>query len=513
MHLSHTLLSVTAIVGMTVAPAPGTGIPTAATVDVRSHGARLDGRDDSSALVAAIEALPLSGGTVLIPGILSLGRPGWAGIAVRGRSGVTIAGSDTGSGFRVLHRPSQTIQSGGGESVALLRVSDSDSVAVRGLDFDGNGVQTVFVALDNVSRSAIWGNRFHDTPEDMKTHRIAPAVQSNGGKANDYSGNLFRNVDYGLGLGGWGAGKGDADSSVRGNVFEDVLNDGVLIGGMRITVSGNKFCGCGRSAIIIGETHSEQGSSQVLVEGNTIRDCRWHGIQSDLTPPARLEQVTITGNTFDNNLLSGAFLHHMNRTTFTYNRVSRGRWGIAGAGVDGLTVEGNMFFSQTEAGIQLTQDRKHPVANITIRGNRIQTDPHRGAGIYIPAQSTGPGNRNADIRGNHVEAHGYALWIWNGLRAVIISGNVLRGGGADLRVDDEAYRTYGDNNSYSTWAGRKIGYVRDGKRHNFSAKPPDAGSWEVGDWFHREPPVPGKPIGWVCVEAGTPGKWVAKDSP
>jgi hypothetical protein len=485
----------------------------ATVVDVRTHGAKMDGTNDVDALNAAIAAIPASGGTVLIPGVMGLGSKGWKGIYIRGRSDLTIAGSGSGSGIRVLHRPSQTIQSGGGESFAVLRIADGSNITVNGLDFDGNGVQAVFVALDNVSRSRVLGNRFRNTPEDETTPRIAPAVQSNSGKGNVYTGNVFRNVDYGLGLGGWGRGKGDADSVVRENSFVDILNDGLLIGGSGITVTGNVFNGAGRCAVIIGETFGRTGSSRIDVEGNAIRDSRWHGVQADLTLPARLDRIRISENIFDNNLLSGAFLQNMTRSIFRENIVTGGQRGVMGSAVDNLVIEGNRFAGQTVAGIQFTQDNAYFVANLVLSNNFIRTGPRGGHGIYIPAQPAGAGNRNAVIQGNSVTASGYAIWIWNGFRNVRISNNVLSGNTSDLRVDDDAYSTYGDNNVYATTSGNKIGYISDGKRHNFGKGPPRSGTWAVGDRFLRDPIERGKPKGWVCVEGGTPGTWISEEYP
>ena len=143
----------------------------AMVVDVRSHGAKLDGTDDAPALNAAISAIPAWGGTVLIPGMMGLGSKGWTGIAVRGTSGLSIVGTGADSGIRVLHRPSQEIQSGGGTSLSVLKISDSARVMIRALDFDGNGVQSSFIAFDNVIDSTIRDIRFHDTPEEGPMRR------------------------------------------------------------------------------------------------------------------------------------------------------------------------------------------------------------------------------------------------------------------------------------------------------------------------------------------------------
>lgn len=44
---------------------------------------------------------------------------------------------------------------------------------------------------------------------------------------------------------------------------------------------------------------------------------------------------------------------------------------------------------------------------------------------------------------------------------------------------------------------------------SFGASAPASGTYARGHYVHNTAPVPGGPLGWVCVTAGTPGVWHA----
>lgn len=46
-----------------------------------------------------------------------------------------------------------------------------------------------------------------------------------------------------------------------------------------------------------------------------------------------------------------------------------------------------------------------------------------------------------------------------------------------------------------------------GRLHAYDESYPTAGTYRIGDTIWNSNPQPGKPIGWVCVRAGTPGTW------
>lgn len=47
-----------------------------------------------------------------------------------------------------------------------------------------------------------------------------------------------------------------------------------------------------------------------------------------------------------------------------------------------------------------------------------------------------------------------------------------------------------------------------GRRIEFATAPPGAGTYEVGDITWNTTPTAGKPIGWTCLTAGSPGTWM-----
>src|SRR5258705_13457672 len=76
--------------------------------DVRNFGAACNGAsDDAPALQAAINALPSSGGNLLIPCKLGIGS---AGVKLASKSNITVRGTAAGAGIRSLAPTGQGAQ-------------------------------------------------------------------------------------------------------------------------------------------------------------------------------------------------------------------------------------------------------------------------------------------------------------------------------------------------------------------------------------------------------------------
>lgn len=46
------------------------------------------------------------------------------------------------------------------------------------------------------------------------------------------------------------------------------------------------------------------------------------------------------------------------------------------------------------------------------------------------------------------------------------------------------------------------------RMHQYLSSVPDAGTWSRGDVVWNAEPEAGKPVGWICVRAGSPGTWL-----
>lgn len=66
-------------------------------------------------------------------------------------------------------------------------------------------------------------------------------------------------------------------------------------------------------------------------------------------------------------------------------------------------------------------------------------------------------------------------------------------------------------NLFSASPGKSVEVLNNfsGRRVEFGTAPPGAGTYEVGDITWNTTPTAGKPIGWTCLTAGTPGTWMA----
>jgi hypothetical protein len=52
-------------------------------------------------------------------------------------------------------------------------------------------------------------------------------------------------------------------------------------------------------------------------------------------------------------------------------------------------------------------------------------------------------------------------------------------------------------------------YLNNGKKVAYASTIPTTGTWNVGDIVYQSTVTKGKPIGWICTTAGTPGTWNA----
>lgn len=69
----------------------------------------------------------------------------------------------------------------------------------------------------------------------------------------------------------------------------------------------------------------------------------------------------------------------------------------------------------------------------------------------------------------------------------------------------EGQMLYDTTFNYPRWWNHRTERWMDALPRSSAA--PTSGTWAYGDIVFTDTPVSGQPIGWICIEAGTPGKW------
>ncbi|MEO7653027.1 MAG: hypothetical protein ABIZ80_21405, partial [Bryobacteraceae bacterium] len=109
-----------------------------AQVDIRAFGAACDGfTDDRAAVQAAIDSLPVTGGSIVVPCRAAIAAPG---ISLRTKSNVTVRGLAAGNGFKSLSYGTQGVI---GFGPVLFVVAGCTSCTIKDLEFDGAGLNGV----------------------------------------------------------------------------------------------------------------------------------------------------------------------------------------------------------------------------------------------------------------------------------------------------------------------------------------------------------------------------------
>src|SRR5258706_7902013 len=171
--------------------------------DVRNFGAACNGAsDDAPALQAAINALPSSGGNLLIPCKLGIGS---AGVKLASKSNITVRGTAAGAGIRSLAPTGQGAQGFG--PVAFL-VQFCSRCTIRDMEFDGNNVGVVPLGLDRSTDSVVQNNNIHNVGMVA-----GGAVVSTGGARNQFIGNTITNTAFTSSDGTRGIWVGNANSA------------------------------------------------------------------------------------------------------------------------------------------------------------------------------------------------------------------------------------------------------------------------------------------------------------
>lgn len=369
-------------------------------INVRDYGASGNGiADDTKAIQTALDAVPLTGGTVHFPagkyvvsGGLTLSRP------------ATLSGTGTGSyepdsgGSRILcASPTATV----------LTVS-VPAVVVSGLTFENTSSIRPTAGAALLATDFDWGRI-----ERCMFIGFWNQVQIESGYFYSLRNNAFlRPVNFGCYMRNTAAGQYDhGDQVLEGNNFSkygDPINGGTAVrwesgGGLRLignkvnagTQPGYPTTGFWNNGFVTEIGATGAGSTSVhTVVGNSVEGFLFDGIKVAIAAAATsFGKITIVGNELLSSgskatsvairlgmdtFIGGGF--YVNNVTVIGNVAYGGCVGLKATGVERLVITGNSFFDCSGSALNLTR-----VISIIQRDNLFTTDiVDNDANVVIP---------------------------------------------------------------------------------------------------------------------------------
>ena len=342
---------------------------------------------------------------------------------------------------------------------------------------------------------------------------------------------------------------------------------GFTLGGTNVIVTGNLVTGTTQGGIITQGSQNvavtcntihdlvnehglypDTGLSAVVVSGNVIRNTGRHGtgikvqlydgfgldanninitgnsvyssgntaicvINTAPLPQRATSAVSVTGNSVYAAGQDGISLRYVRGAAVCGNSVySSGRHGYEFIGCGGVTGTGNTTMNAEECGIFDAAS-----GDMTYVGNTI-INPGAGlrgvdyqVGIFVQ-DGTEHFIASNVVRGT--ESMSYAMWIAQGGESLTVIDNALSGGAEpSLRLHGGQIRfllpgpmssAQGDDAIYNLPSDLQRGTMPG---ELFGAAAPTSGTWRQGSRVHSLYPAPGGPMGWVCVNGGSPGGW------
>lgn len=352
------------------------------TLNARDFGAKLDGvTDDTAAIQAALNALPSTGGTLVLDGMAGIGS---AGIHISGKDHITITASVPGAGFKSLAKIAT--QSIGGFSSVMVALYNCTNTTVSGLTLDGAGFANCALGLYRLSNSTIQGN-------DASNTGGSGAIVSVGGVGNQYLNNYVHDTitaGRGLWIGNTHDGEVEINPLISGNIVSHSSATGIatLAHGARIV--NNQVTYAGGAGVVLSGV-SQQTSEDAYVANNYLCFNGYHGIQADNWSSAGaytpIGSAVIENNICNDNVHCGIYCIYATN------------WTIRGNTCDDNSTQG----TGANSGIYITA-----ATNIIVDGNTCSNTLPVGSrtqplGIMVDAWMGSGSDQSIQIINNHCD--------------------------------------------------------------------------------------------------------------
>ena len=358
--------------------------PSGSTVNVRDFGAKGNGlADDSPAFEKAIDALPASGGSVLVPAGTYLLEPRFLSpvrpLSLIEKTNVSIVGQGKDSTILKMVNGSYP------GSTFMILILNSSGIQIRDLTFDMNrdgswyGDEQSHIVRVESSQDVYFSNvRFTNSPGD--------------------------GIKF-IGLGELGSAWVDR-ARIENSVFFNMWRNGITIqrGVRNLQIRGNTFERVSQQSISSEPTGFDGAATDVLIENNVIR--HFSGSYS----------IALSG---------GGSRDPMKRLTFRNNTVDNGA--VFFLWVDGIQIEGNTLRGgPKKSALRLQDISEGLVANNSITGSAD------GASVVVQLLNDATAlSHHVTIRDNRIDARagGTGLQVKDGGGQITVAGNEVLGAG------------------------------------------------------------------------------------
>jgi parallel beta-helix repeat protein len=365
----------------------------AVQVDIKSYGARCNGSDDSGAVQAAINAIPSSGGTVVVSCQAGIGS---AGLRLSGKSNVTITGSGGSAGFRAL---APTTQGAQGFGPVMFLIQMCSSCVVRDLVIEGGMVGVAPLGFDRCSNTVAQNITLSNV-----AYPANAAIVAVGNTGNSYLGNTVNTTTAsssdgtrGMWIGNTGDSQTEWNPTISNNTLNNIGATGIVGHSVGALINNNLVTNTKGAGIKVVPPLGKGG--QNTIEGNTLRANLFHGVQVENAD----SPVVIRRNVIDNNAISGIY--------------------ASGGKFTNAQIVENTITNHHEAGIYLYNGE-----GVTIQGNQLTGNGH---GVTLEAI---PGNtiQNVQITGNTMNnqsGNGVTMWGRGGaMQSIAVNTNSISNG-------------------------------------------------------------------------------------